>query len=147
MANLIHFNPFRDMARFDPLRDMDDLWREFRLGPGNRSEDTQPIRIDVHENEQSYTVRADLPGVNKDDIRVEVIGNRVTIAAETKRGEDQKQSGNIVRSERYFGQQYRSFTLEHEIDDAKANAKFDGGVLELTLPKKTQQGGRKLAIH
>ena len=148
MANLRRYDPMTELARFDPFRNFEDLFRDFRLGNITREgEGQQPIRIDVHENETSYTVRADLPGVNKDDIKVDISGNRVSIAAETKRIEEQKQGGNVVRCERYYGEQYRSFTLEHEIDDAKANAKFEAGVLELTLPKKAQQGGRKLQIH
>lgn len=148
MANLRRYDPITELARFDPFRNFEDLFRDFRMGNITREgESQQPIRIDVHENETEYTVRADLPGVNKDDIKVDISGNRVSIAAETKRIEEKKQGGNVVRSERYYGEQYRSFTLEHDIDDAKANAKFEGGVLELVLPKKAQQGSRKLQIH
>ena len=148
MANLRRYDPFTDLARFDPFRNFEDLFRDFRLANITREgEGQQPIRIDVHENETSYTVRADVPGVNKDDIKVDISGNRVTIAAETKRVEEEKQGGAIVRSERYFGEQYRSFTLEHDIDDSQATAKCEGGVLELTLPKKAKQGSRKLEIH
>ena len=60
---------------------------------------------------------------------------------------EEKQGGNVVHSERYWGEQYRNFTLEHEIDDSKVNAKCENGVLELTLPKKAQQTSRKLQIH
>jgi HSP20 family protein len=148
MANLRRYDPLTELARFDPFRNFEDLFRDFRLANITREgESQQPIRIDVHEDEKSYTVRADLPGVNKDDIKVDISGNRVTIAAETKRVAEEKQGGNIVRSERYYGEQYRSFTLEHDIDDSKATAKCEGGVLELILPKKAQQGSRKLQIH
>lgn len=148
MANLRLYDPFTELARFDPFRNFEDLFRDFRMSNITREgEGQQPIRLDVHENETAYTVRADLPGVNKDDIKVDISGNRVTIAAETKRIQEEKQGGTVVRSERYYGEQYRSFTLEHDIDDSKATAKFDGGVLELTLPKKAQQASRKLQIH
>jgi HSP20 family protein len=148
MANLRRYDPLTELARFDPFRNFEDLFRDFRMANITREgEGQQPIRIDVHENESSYTVRADVPGVNKDDIKVDISGNRVTIAAETKRVEEEKQGGTVVRSERFFGEQYRSFTLEHDIDDSKATAKYDAGVLELTLPKKAQQGSRKLEIH
>ena len=148
MANLRRYDPINELARFDPFRNFEDLFRDFRLGNITREgEGQQPIRIDVHEDEKAYTVRADVPGVNKDDIKVDISGNRVTISAETKRVADEKQGGNVVRSERYYGEQYRSFTLEHDIDDSKASAKCEAGVLELTLPKKAQQGSRKLQIH
>ncbi|MYN03715.1 Hsp20 family protein [Pseudoduganella sp. DS3] len=148
MANLRRYDPITELARFDPFRNIEDLFRDFRLGNIMREgESQQPIRIDVHENETSYTVRADLPGVNREDIKVDINGNRVSIAAEARRSDEQQQGGNIVRSERFYGAQYRSFQLEHEIDDEQANAKYEGGVLELTLPKKAQQGSRKLEIH
>ncbi|WP_395408013.1 Hsp20/alpha crystallin family protein [Pseudoduganella sp. UC29_106] len=143
MANLMHFNPFRDLARLDPLRDFEDM---FRLSNYSRDE-MQPIRIDVHENDQAYTVRADIPGAKKEDIKVDVAGNRISISAETKRVEEEKQGGNVVRCERYVGQQYRSVTLDHEVDEDKAIARFENGVLELTLPKRAQNGGRKLTIN
>lgn len=148
MANLGRYNPFTDLARLDPFREFEDLFRDFRMKNITREgEGQQPIRIDVNETESTYMVKADLPGVNKDDIKVDIEGNRVTIAAETKRVEEEKQGGTVVRSERYYGQMYRSFALEQEVDDEKAEAHFENGVLQLTLPKKSKQAGRKIEIH
>jgi HSP20 family protein len=144
MANLTHFNPFRELARLDPLRDFEDM---FRLSNFSRENEMQPIRVDVHEDDQHYTVHADVPGAKKEDIKVDVVGNRVSIAAETKRVDEQKQGGSVVRCERYYGQQYRSILLDHEVDPDQAAARFENGVLELTLPKKAKNGGRKLTIN
>ena len=147
MANLMtRFEPFSELARFAPLRGIDDLWRDLRdryeLADGNG----QAMRLDVSETDDAYTVKADLPGVKKEDIKVDVDGNRVSISAEVRRETDEKKDGKIVRSERYVGQQYRSFTLEHAIDDSRADAKYDSGVLSLTLPKKPAATTRKIQI-
>jgi HSP20 family protein len=106
-----------------------------------------PMRVDVSEAEGAYTVKADLPGVPKESIHVDIDGNRVTIRAEVKRETEQKDGERVLRSERYCGAFARSFALTDEIDDAKASAKFDNGVLELTLPKKAVAGAKRLSIQ
>lgn len=145
--NLTPFDPFRDLARAMPMR-MEDFLRELRpsfaLG---EMPDMPAIRCDVNENDQAYTVKAEIPGVKKEDIKVDVLGNRVTISVETQQQSEQKEGERVVRSELYRGQMYRSFTLEHEVDDSKAEAKYQDGVLELSLPKKTGAAGKKLEIH
>ena len=106
-----------------------------------------PMRVDVSEAEGAYTVKADLPGVPKDAIHVDIDGNRVTIRAEIKRESEQKDGERVLRSERYYGAFARSFALTDEIDDEKAGAKFENGVLELTLPKKAVAGAKRLSIQ
>ena len=106
-----------------------------------------PMRVDVVEAEGAYTVKADLPGVPKDAIHVDIDGNRVTIRAEVKRESEQKDGERVLRSERYYGAFARSFALTDEIDDEKAGAKFENGVLELTLPKKAVAGAKRLSIQ
>lgn len=103
--------------------------------------------VDVHDSKDAVTVKAELPGMKKEDIKVDVDGNRVTISGETKRESEQKEGNTVVRSERYVGQLYRSFTLEQDVDDAKAEAKYQDGVLELSLPKKANNGAKKLVIN
>ena len=104
------------------------------------------IRIDVKENATDYVVQAELPGVARDDIHVQIDGNRVSISAEVKRESEQKEGDRVLRSERYFGSLARSFSLANDIDDARSVARFENGVLPLTLPKKTAVGARKLQI-
>lgn len=145
--NLMRFDPFGDIARFEPFRNMDELFKDFRMVPALRGIESEPrIRMDVSETDQAYTVKAEIPGVKKDDIKVAIDGNQVSITAEVKKVEDKK-SGSMIRSERYYGQQYRSFTLPQEVDDTKAEAKYQDGMLELTLPKKPGTGGKQLAVH
>jgi HSP20 family protein len=148
--NLIARDPFGALTRFDPFTDIDEIFRDFLTMPtaGLRGREATPrIRVDISETEQAYTVVAEIPGVNKEDIKVSVEGNRVSINAEVKEEKRAEDAGRLVRSERFFGQQYRSFTLPMEVDDAAAEAKYHDGILELTLPKKAGGGGTQLSIQ
>ena len=143
--NLMQLDPFNGMGRLSPLRDFEELFNEFRLRPFLGNLDAEPrIKMDVSETDQGYTIKAEMPGVQKEDVKIAVDGNRITITAETKREEEEKSGETVVRRERYIGQQSRSFALAHEIDDSKAVAKYKDGVLELTLPKRAGDGGRKM---
>jgi len=104
------------------------------------------IKMDVTETADGYMIHAEMPGVKKDDINVEIEGNQVTITAESKREWEKKEGDKVLRSERYFGNVYRSFTLPAELNEAKSEAKYDKGVLELRLVRKTPVGGRKLPV-
>ena len=95
-----------------------------------------PIRMDVSEKDNSYVVHADMPGMKKEDIKIEIDGNEVSISAETKNEKEVKDGDRVLRSERYYGKVSRSFTLASEVDEAAASAKYENGVLELALPKK-----------
>ncbi|KIF81002.1 Hsp20/alpha crystallin family protein [Noviherbaspirillum autotrophicum] len=148
MANLTRFDPFREMMRLDPFRNADDFLKEFSMLPSLRGIEAEPrIRMDVAETEQAYMVKADIPGVKKDDIKISIEGNTVSIRAETKEEKQEKMEGNMMRSERYFGEQYRSFTLPQEVDESKAQAKYQDGVLSLTLPKKAGATSKQITIQ
>lgn len=140
MANITRFDPFadslEDMFRrvFKPMR-----WE----GEGGPLE----IKLDVEEGEAAYTVKAEIPGVKKEDIDVQVEGNRVSIGAEAKREKDVEEKGKLIRSERYYGSLFRSFTLGQDIDRAAASAKYENGVLTLTLPKRPGASSSKLSVE
>ena len=106
-----------------------------------------PIRIDVRESADAYTVHAELPGVKKEDIAVEIEGNEVTLSAETRREVEPKEGDKWLRTERFFGKSARRFALPVELDESRAAAKFTDGVLELTLPKKASAVARKIEIN
>jgi len=138
------------LTRYDPLvNQLDGLFNEF-FRPAfvldNRAE-TARTRVDVRETAEAYTVQAEIPGVKKEDIAVEIEGNEVTLAAEVKREVEAKEGERWLRTERFYGKAERRFALPQEIDEARANAKFADGVLELTLPKKQAVTGRKIAIQ
>lgn len=105
------------------------------------------IKVDVHEDDAAYTVKAEIPGVRKEDIGVEIDGNVVTLRAETKQEKDVKEKGRLIRSERYYGAMSRTFSLDHAIDESKAEAKYADGILTLTLPKKVQTPVKKLTVQ
>lgn len=135
-----------NLTRFDPL---DDLFRGFFVRPVdmNAPASAPAIRMDVTEQANAFLVHAELPGVKKDDIHVHVDGNQVSITAEIKQEKEVKEGERILRAERYFGQVSRTFQLAQDIDDAQAAARFNDGVLELTLPKRAANTSKRLSIE
>ena len=105
------------------------------------------IKVDVKENDKAYTVQAEVPGVSKDEIHVSVEANVVTLRAEIKQEDNQNADEKTLRSERYYGAVSRSFQLPQEVDQTQARAKYDNGVLTLTLPKKAANGSQRLTIE
>ena len=106
------------------------------------------MRIDVAEKDNAYEVKADIPGVRKEDINVRIDGNVVQIDAEVKREKETKGNGDkVLRSERYYGNVSRTFSLAEDVDDSKAEAKYADGVLTLALPKKASAASRKLTVQ
>ncbi|SFC90231.1 Hsp20/alpha crystallin family protein [Massilia yuzhufengensis] len=145
--NLTRFDPFREVLRGSPLRGIEELMRDFPLASSLRGfEPERQIRIDVNETDQAYVVKADMPGYRKEDIKIAVDGSVVSISA-TMQGQEEKTEGDTVYSERYSGSQYRSFTLAQEVDDTKTEAKYQDGVLSLTLPKKPGTARKQIAIQ
>lgn len=104
------------------------------------------IKVDVKETERAYTVQAEVPGVSKEDIQISLDGNVVTLRAEVKQQDSQTKDEKVLRSERYFGSVSRSFQLPQDIDQSESRAKYDNGVLTLTLPKKTGGKTQRLTI-
>ncbi|MDD3529546.1 MAG: Hsp20/alpha crystallin family protein [Gallionellaceae bacterium] len=143
MANIVRRDPFAVDDLFD------DLMKGFFVRPMRVAggEPAVQIRMDVKETDKAYTVHAEMPGVKKEDIHVNVEGGMVTIAAEVKRESEQKEGEKVIHSERYYGKVSRSFTLGQDVDEANAKAKFDNGVLELTLPKRAVSATRRLTVE
>jgi len=140
MTQLRVNNPF-DIDLFD------DAFRGF-LRPWKFEPTAQApsIKIDLTEHDNDYAVKAEIPGVRKEDIDVRIEGNLVTIGAEVKKDKEEKKDGRVLRSEREYGYASRSFTLASAVDDTKADAKYSNGVLELLLPKKATSSTKRLNI-
>ena len=128
---------------------LDDLFRGFFIKPMDLPAEVQPaqIRMDVKECGEAYEVHAEIPGVRKEDIHVEIEGNQVSIRSEVKREKEVKEGERVLRSERYRGQLSRSFQLPQDIDEAQARAAFRDGVLELILPKKMAVSSKRVTIE
>ena len=118
LTNLTRFEPFGSMS-FDPFRTMDDF----------------------------FYLKAELPGVKKEDIHVGIDGNELSINAEMRKEKEEKEGTTVLRSERYFGRWSRSFTLGASVDEAKAEAKYSDGILMLTLPKKGGVQPKEIAVN
>ncbi len=149
MKNLVQHSPFfGNIARFDPFFNLDDWFNGFgmRRPTSMNMETIPPIKIDMTETDKEYTIRAEIPGVKKEDVKVQVDGNLVSISAETKQKKEDKEGKRVVCRECYQGSTYRSFTLDCNVDEAKAQAKFENGMLELILPKKNGATSKQLKI-
>ena len=148
MNDITRFSPLNELVRFDPFGDMDDVFNRFMMRPFSRKVmGIEPqIKMDVKEANGKYMVKAEIPGVNKDDIHVTVDGNRVSISAEVKQEKEEKEGERVIRSERSCGMASRSFTLADEVDQSKVEAKYNNGVLELTLPKKPGSTRKEISI-
>jgi len=105
------------------------------------------IKIDLTEHDGSYLVKAEIPGVRKEDIDVRVDGNLVTISAEVKSEKEEKSGGRVLRQERQRGYASRTFTLACPVEDNRAEAIYKDGVLELTLPKKAATSSKRLTVQ
>ena len=139
MANLTRYNPFEDL--------FGDLGKGFWVKPLAYPAGTEmSMKVDVKEDDKGYTVHADIPGVKKEDIQVDVDGNVVSLRAESKQEKEEKQGEKVIYSERQFGMVSRSFSLPTEVDEKGAKAEYKDGVLNLMLPKKANGGGKRVSV-
>ena len=139
-----------NITRFDPFTDFDDLFKGFLVRPLRYDLEApaqMTIKVDVTRTDDTYSVKAEMPGIKKDDISVSIDGGQVTIAGEVKKEKEEKKGEEVIRSERYYGKVSRSFSLPQEVDEGKAQAKYADGVLNLTLPVKSKAGSRKLTVN
>lgn len=141
------------MSSLVPRSIFDDFFKDvapaFYVRPlhGDALPAPSKIKIDVKEDDAAYTVHAEVPGVAKDDIQVAIDGNVVSLRAEVQQKDEKKEGEKVLRSERYYGAVERSFQLPADIDAAQAKAKYENGVLTLTLPKKQSSVAQRLKIE
>ena len=119
----------------------------FRLLPEMGGENLPSV--DITESDKHYVLKADFPGIKKEDIHITLDNNTLTLNAERHEESEQKEEGRVVRRERRYGSYSRSFTLGDEIDEDGIEASYDNGVLKLTLPKSGKQpsGGKAIPIR
>jgi HSP20 family protein len=138
------------LTRFDEA--FDGLLRGFFVRPVSFEGSSGPaapaqFRVEVGENEQAYVIRAEIPGVKKDDINISIDGDQVAISAEVKNEKEAKDGERVLRSERHYGKLYRAFALGQPVDENGASAKYSDGILELALPKKAATQAKRIAIQ
>ena len=130
------------LVKWEPLREFENIFDRYArsLGwPAERNFDTLASgdwspRVDISETENNLVVKAEIPDVDKDDIKVSVDQGILTIEGEKKQ-EKEKKDEKYHRIERYYGSFYRSFTLPANVDETKIEASFKNGVLNLHIPK------------
>lgn len=104
-------------------------------------------RLNVTETEKAFEVEAEMPGVKKEDVKVAIENQRVTIEGESRHEEEQREGENVIYTERSARKYVRSFVLPTEVDDANAQARMEDGVLKLTLPKKQASSAKRLTVQ
>lgn len=143
MSNVTRYDPFS----LEPVSDLfQGLFRPLRGIADADDEKLASMKIDVTENDQAYAVKAELPGVDKNDINVQIDGNTVSISAKVERNKELKEGERVIRRERYSGEFARTFSLANELDRDAASAQYQDGVLSLMLPKKASSEKKKLTI-
>jgi HSP20 family protein len=142
MVNITRFNPLEEA--FENLFRGVPVWLP---NPERRAAAPTQLRMDVTENDKEYRVLAELPGVKKEEISITINGNEVSLSAEVKQEKVVKDGETVLRAERYYGSIQRAFSLGQEVDEATAEAKYNNGVLELTLPKKSVAAAKRIAVH
>jgi len=139
MANITRYNPIEDM--------LNEASKGFWVKPFALPAETElKMKLDVKEDEKSYTVRADVPGVKKEDIFVDIDGAYITLRAESRQEKEEKKGEKLIHSERSYGMVSRSFQLPTEVDSQAAKAEYKDGVLNLTLPKKANASGKRISV-
>lgn len=131
-------------------REIDRLFDNFfpaRSGEdnGSGSEAVWAPRVDLAEDEENYLIHVDLPGMRREDLKINYQDNQLTISGE-RRDEQEQDTGDYVRVERSFGHFYRSFTLPKSIDAEDISAEYDNGVLHITVPKAEANKPRQIEI-
>jgi HSP20 family protein len=145
--NIVRFDPFRDLSALQNR--FDRFFGEALARPADSQE--EPLRaswnptIDVHENEQSITLRAELAGLTEDDVELTVDQGRLTLQGE-KKLEKEDTDGEYRRIESRYGSFYRSFPLPDTVDQEKIEASFRNGVLRVVLAKSEAAKPKKIAL-
>lgn len=103
--------------------------------------------LDVTESAQNWTVKLDLPGVAKEDVKIAIDGKQVSVEAEVRKNDERKEGDRAVYRERKVARYARSFTLPAEVDQSQSGAKLDSGVLTLTLAKKRATQSAQLQVN
>ena len=143
---LVRWSPFRDMMGFQ--EEMNRMFNDFLSRSAERSDEGallwNPV-VDIAENEDHITVTAEFPGMTKDDIKISLQDNVLSLIGEKKQEKEEKKT-NFHRIERTFGAFQRSFVLPTAVETGKVNAAMKDGVLTITLPKAEEAKPREIAI-
>jgi HSP20 family protein len=144
--SLMPWRPFSEMARWE--QEMERMFGDFfggRWSPDRRLTISEPA-VDLYEDKDAVVVKAELPGMTKDDIQVNITDHMLILKGEKKKDEEVKEK-DYYRSERIYGAFTRSLPLPTETDPEKVHATFKNGVLEVRLPKTEEAKKREIKIN
>jgi HSP20 family protein len=149
---LVKFNPMRDLVDFE--REFSKMFNVFenRFGISrSKDEDNEyenavwmPL-TDIYEDKDKYTLKLDLPGIKKDDVKISFVDGRLSISGERNQESEHKDS-KCHRIERSFGRYYRSFNLPEHVQSEKINAEFKDGQLTISVPKAEEAKPKEIEI-
>jgi HSP20 family protein len=126
----------------------DDFFSPFARGtPLQAQGGALSPRLDLNETDKTFEIRAEMPGVKKEDLKVSIDHERITIEGECREANERREGENVVYSERSTGKFMRSFILPSEVDDTTAQARLENGILSLSLPKKQGSEPHRLTIQ
>lgn len=133
--------PWGLLGDFDDI--FDDFWRPVRRDNGGAFAPA----VDVRESDNEYRIRADLPGIKKEDLDISLQDGVLTINAETKQEQKEEKEGRVIRQERRYGKFVRSMRLGDTVDADRIKAEYKDGVLDLVLPKTEKVKARKIDVQ
>ncbi len=150
---LRHYKPMRtaNACGTNPGTFFDGLFDDFfgptvHLANASGKNDRKVLQVDIYEKENVIIIEADMPGMTKEGITLDVKGKCITLKGERTRDEEVKEE-HLYRRERFFGTYERSFNLPFEIDTETVQAKFEHGTLRLEIPKPEQKQAKQIAIN
>jgi HSP20 family protein len=135
----------RDARQFSRL--LDDTIERFFTPGGTENTTARNPALDVAESERAYTVRLEMPGVAKEDVKVAIDGRQVSVQAQSPKADEVAEGERLVYRERSAISYARRFSLAAEVDQAEAGAKLENGVLTLTLPKRGARTAAQLTVN
>ena len=137
----------KNISLSDQLTDLEDVVRGFMRRPFSFESQMPEIRMDVREGDDAYLIQAEIPGAKKEDVKIDVDDNYVSITAQRGTQSERRNGDRCICSERYSGSVSRGMSLAHDVDPSKASAAYENGVLEIKLPKKSRSSARSLEIR
>ena len=146
MSNLTRWNPLREMAAMQSAMDrlFDETWRPYF---DNRENGLNSLALDVHENDQAYTVTTEMPGVSAEHIQVKLDGDFLLIDGEIPEQTVEEEGTRTLMRERRYGRFSRRIRLPLPVDSDKVEASYENGVLKLTLPKSEAVQPRQIPVR
>jgi HSP20 family protein len=143
---IVRWRPFRDMVSIQD--EMNKLFDDFLGRPLMRTEWSEGVwnpSVDISETKDNVLIKAEMPGLNKEDVKISMQDNMLTLTGEKKQEKEEKET-NYHRVERSYGAFSRSFSLPTSVKNDKIRATYKDGILSITLPKTEEVKPKEIPI-